>query len=554
MKIFNKNLNNKKIEMRENDNESISNVELIKRDSKFENSLEFNSIIKSVEQFFECPSCIKLIKNAIVCENCLKLFCYSCSQYFMSCPNCMICPFKQTRDPDIDYVIKKLFKDDILIKENLNFSILLATDLNTLYNEKGIKNLIKGEEDFDNFSLKSRQSMIENLSNLSFSSEFESIDEYYTYINLFDIIEKNGKLMKKEIEETKINEPEKYIEIDEALSNPPNSDLFISGLLAKHLNNEGVNVAIERQISKSVQDSIMNLLTTGLYKGKIIQIRFDYGKKINNEILTNDKLRNNFIKSWLAIISSKTKIKENNLYYKSISPGTVSLSLISLENIEETELEKIKNAYKEIKEIEYRLLLEGCIISPEMFDTRWNNRDGGWARKGEKRGGREYDPPYGWIGYGLNVLNKYDNNNNKWLGMRNIEGEWWVAYHGNILIKNNIKIINKNENENEINNNINNDYKNDNNINELSKKEYSFVGIGLYLTEKIDDASEYSGIIEHLNHRYKITFMCRVCPNKVRISKYYKNYFVVDPNENCVRPYRILLKEINNTEKSCSLF
>ena len=41
-----------------------------------------------------------------------------------------------------------------------------------------------------------------------------------------------------------------------------------------------------------------------------------------------------------------------------------------------------------------------------MFDTRWNNRDGGWAKKGEKRGGREYIPPYGWIGYGLNVIDK----------------------------------------------------------------------------------------------------------------------------------------------------
>ena len=53
----------------------------------------------------------------------------------------------------------------------------------------------------------------------------------------------------------------------------------------------------------------MNLLTTGLYKGKIIKIHFDFNEEINNKILTNEKLRNNFIKSWVAIISSKTKIK-----------------------------------------------------------------------------------------------------------------------------------------------------------------------------------------------------------------------------------------------------
>ena len=395
----------------------------------------------------------------------------------------MICPIKKKSDKDIDYVIKKLFSNGHLIKENLNFSILLATDLMTLYKEKGIKNLIKEEEkDFDSFSSFSRQSMIENLSNVSFSSDFESIDEVYTYTNLFDIIENNGKLMKKEIEETKKNEPEKYIEINECLLNPINSDLYISGILAKHLNNEGIDVAIERETTKSIKDSIMNLLTTGLYKGKIIKIHFDFNEEINNKILTNEKLRNNFIKSWIAIISSKTNIKENNLYFKSLSPGTVRLSIISMENIEETELIDLKNTSKEIKDIEYRLLLEGCLISPEMFDTRWNNRDGGWAKKGEKRGGREYIPPYGWIGYGLNVIDKYDNKNNTWLGMKNIKGEWWVAYHGVGRYNNSNK--NKEITKDIVNNGfiigphqVHNNY---NNINELSKEEYSKVVKGLY--------------------------------------------------------------------------
>ena len=48
--------------------------------------------------------------------------------------------------------------------------------------------------------------------------------------------------------------------------------------------------------------------------------------------------------------------------------------------------------------------------------------------------------------------------------------------------------------------------------------------------------------------------MCRVCPNKVRISQLNQNYFVVDPNENCVRPYRILLKEIIDNNNKCYLF
>ncbi len=396
--------------------------------------------------------------------------------------------------------------------------------------------------------------MIENLSRISLSSEFESIDEEYTYTNLFDIIENNGKLMKKEIEEAKKNDPEKYITMNESLLKPPNPPLFISGLLAKHLNNEGVEVAIERHTSKSIKDSIMNLLTTGLYKGKIIQIHFDYGEKKNNQKLTNEKLRNKFIKLWLTRIHSKIKIKKNNLYFKSLFLEKLSLSLVSMENIEQKQLEDIKKLYKEIKEIEYHLLLEGCVISPEMFDTRWNNRDGGWAKKGEKRGGRIYNPPYGWIGYGLNVTDKYDNKDNTWLGMKNIEGEWWVAYHGNGIKNNRIKDVNDTNHKNEIINNLPHFFNKVNNINELSKKKYPFVGSGLYLTDKIDDDS--FEIIEHLNHRYNITFMCRVHPNEVKISQEKENYFVVDPNENCVRPYRILLKEIidNNNNKRCYLF
>ena len=166
----------------------------------------------------------------------------------------MICPIKKKRDKDIDYAIKKLFSNGHLIKENLNFSILLATDLMTLYKEKGIKNLIKEEEkDFDSFSSFSRQSMIENLSNVSFSSDFESIDEVYTYTNLFDIIENNGKLMKKEIEETKKNEPEKYIEINECLLNPRNSDLYISGILAK-------NISIMKELMLQLKEKLQSLL------------------------------------------------------------------------------------------------------------------------------------------------------------------------------------------------------------------------------------------------------------------------------------------------------
>ena len=81
-----------------------------------------------------------------------------------------------------------------------------------------------------------------------------------------------------------------------------------------------------------------------------------------------------------------------------------------------------------LKKIEKGIILDGCILYPNMLDSRGNNRDGGWASKGERRGGEEYIPPIGWTGYGLKVYDVYGDNT--WLGMNNNSGEWCVAYHG----------------------------------------------------------------------------------------------------------------------------
>ena len=277
---------------------------------------------------------------------------------------------------------------------------------------------------------------------------------------------------------------------------------------------------------------------------------------MNNLILTNKKLKENFIKTYISIVSEKIKVNYKDLHFVSMSKGSVSLNLSTIGSFDEISLDEFQRDYNEIKDISYKLLLEGCLISRELFDTRWNNRDGGWARKGEMRGGRNYDPPIGWLGYGLKVLNKYDEGNNTWLGMQNKKGEWWVAYHGTARGENdNTKklTIPKNIIEEGFKVGVNQAHQNCHNINELSNNKYSTVGRGVYLTDKIDIAEIYSGNFEYDNHRYNLVFMCRVCPEEVRISERQKNYFVVNPSDNCVRPYRILLKEINGSSK-CILF
>ena len=65
-------------------------------------------------------------------------------------------------------------------------------------------------------------------------------------------------------------------------------------------------------------------------------------------------------------------------------------------------------------------------------------------------------------------------------------------------------------------------YEDDDNCNELSNAEYSKVGIGVYLTDKIEIAEEYAGLIEieyeNDKEEYYTVMMCRVNLEKTRFS------------------------------------
>ena len=129
--------------------------------------------------------------------------------------------------------------------------------------------------------------------------------------------------------------------------------------------------------------------------------------------------------------------------------------------------------------------------------------------------------------------------------MSNKEGEWWVAYHGvgrdqsNERVGEIVGLIMQNG----LRPGYAQAYANSRNLNELNKAEYNLVGVGVYLTDSINEAERYSGKINITNAQYFTIFMCRVNPKKVRIAKYNPDYFVLDPNNDCIRPYRILIKK-----------
>ena len=102
-------------------------------------------------------------------------------------------------------------------------------------------------------------------------------------------------------------------------------------------------------------------------------------------------------------------------------------------------LKEIKMENKELREVTEKLIIEGCVLSESLLDPRYNKELGTWNRSKIGRGKEKYDPPHGWLGFGLNVSNKYENLN--WLGKQNTEDEWMVVYHG--IARNQTNVVNK---------------------------------------------------------------------------------------------------------------
>lgn len=253
-------------------------------------------------------------------------------------------------------------------------------------------------------------------------------------------------------------------------------------------------------------------------------------------ILTNEFEKNQFINYIKDILSSYLYLNKNDIKIINIKRGSIKLTVL-IENSKNditNNLDRFVQDNYYVKNYKILPLLNACLLSSNMFYPSYNvYHDGQWARKGERRGNKEYFPPFGWQGYALNVIGKYDNGNNTWLGMSNQVGEWCVAYHGlrgdkidkkiNGIISQGIK------------DGQNNMCRNRFDLNNPGKK----VGNGAYVTPKIQVAESYTN--EFMG--FKIAFMCRVNNNFIRIPNTSPDYWVLNGNVNEIRPYRLLVKK-----------
>ena len=361
----------------------------------------------------------------------------------------------------------------------------------------------------------------------------ENLDKITTISDMANM----GSITRYYIEVDSQDHPEKYIPFDQAFSSG-DEDYFILGIVADYLKKQGVVVAIEKrdqnQLSKQKLkeiDTFLQFLINGLTNLKKHEFKFEFGWEKNNLILTDTNEQNSFMNELKVALSKGFSIKTNEIIIQYPRSGSVLVTVMFVsEDFNNITLQQIQNIlsihspdYNNLLGIDSMLVLDGILLNPELLDHRGDNKNQGWGYN-ETRGGRPYIPPKGWIGYGLKVWGKYDKGDNNWIAHNGVQGEWCVAYHG-------------------ASQKLNQNYKQMRDVDDANHPGQK-VGEGVYCSPNPNVLDQEGGVTQVGNKRYKIGFMLRVRPEKIRIAKTNPDYWVLNGTSDEIRPYRILIKQI----------
>ena len=450
------------------------------------------------------------------------------------------CVFGKFNTNSLTFALK-----DIAKRKNVQYENIV-NDIITKMNEDEIKKINKKKE------IIIEKNIEKNLKTNEQKKPLEKVKE------LLEDMCFMGSAMKKEIIEEKKKNPEKFIPITEAIKEDKKNINFCLGLLAQNLENMGITTAIEKNANKdekSVKSSemVIQFIMNGMIDKKKYDLHFDFGAKRNNELLTNIEEQEKFHKKLTKALSQEFQIEEENIIITNPQKGSYNVQVIFLnedsdKNIDMPKFqEKCKN-YKQFEELCYLrdireiLIMEGCKLSSNMLDPA-GNRSSGWAVD-EQRGGYDYIPPEGWMGFGLKVTGKFDNGNDDWLAANGNPNEWAVAYHavGTRIIK---KLEEAVGNIAKSGFKIGPRQKYKDSVNEKGET----IGKGVYCSPdpKVLEAYAKSSKSETTidGKKYMMGFMMRVKPDKINIPIEEPDYWVLNGTTDEMRPYKILIKENN---------
>ena len=378
-----------------------------------------------------------------------------------------------------------------------------------------------------------------------------------------------GINLKNQIKQEKLINPGNFVPIQEAINYGQNdfngmngmnsmNGMLCLGVLAKYLEDNHIETAIERNpnyydINKQEESSILlQFLCNGYMLKTKYEFHFDLGEERNNQLLYNKQEQVIFNNKLKRKLSFDYNIPEDKIIVTFPQKGRYKVHVIFLsEEFNNLNLNQFRNSifylsnpeFRELsylKEIQTKIIMEGVKLSPNMLDSRGNQLPNGYGSG--FRGKFPYNPPIGWKGFGLNVSGKYDNGNDDWLKMDGNLNEWAVAYHGIGINKNNVEQITNLIFTGGFKAGPRQGLENDDDIYHFGQK----VGKGVFCSPNIKYAESYAGLSNTVinGKRYKMAFMLRVNPTKIRCSRRLPEEWVLDGTTNEMRPYRLLLKEV----------
>ena len=331
--------------------------------------------------------------------------------------------------------------------------------------------------------------------------------------------------------------PKLNITINECLQ-LQNESFFILGILGKYLEQIGISVTIERHekqeknwlISAYNKNIFQFICNSYIMKSKYLlyfNISEDKIKFLIRDPEHMSQFNEKIIKAIMKIYNlkieeiflSNQKIKNNKF--------TVIIVIKSNFNINMTKDELIKlfsgdEDLTKLERVDKELLIPKIKLNLEMLFPQEDNKENIWSKEG-KRGGENYIPPLDWIKYGINIMHCFMDKNLDWI-TRLHPKEWCIAYCGITGITKTMEQI----------------YENDNDIKHQNRK----VGVGVYCFSDPKLLEKFTETINVNGDNYKVGFMIRVKPDKIRVSEKNKNIWIVNGNDNELRPYGILIKKI----------
>ena len=154
-----------------------------------------------------------------------------------------------------------------------------------------------------------------------------------------------------------------------------------------------------------LQTSMM-FATSEVGLSKKYEIQFDVDEAKSKLLLENEEEAEKYLNSWKKILSKQMSVPEDTIFFFNPRKGSYIVDVKFIQPIAEdmyAELANFKKTHTEIRNIREKVIIEGCLLSPGLLDSRFNKELGTWNRSNTKRGNELYNPTHGWLGFGLNV-------------------------------------------------------------------------------------------------------------------------------------------------------